>query len=273
MIVAIGLLGGPLPRPAVAQYVQPGTADELNFAFASQLGSGVYEISGHLVQIYRIPFQLSVEREDETSPRLRVNLPVSLGFFDLSRAEADQPERPSHFATASFVPGVALEIALRENWSVEPFAEVGFARDFHNHQHAYVYALGAKSLATFHPTRLEVLLGHRIFYAGERVQGSDLDQDFAALESGLEARRVLPFRARGHQLTLGLYVVDYLYIEPTKVFFESKPAEIGNQIELGFTLGTRVPVPLWRFECPRLGLGYRFGDSVTALRFVIGSAF
>jgi len=67
--------------------------------------------------------------------------------------------------------------------------------------------------------------------------------------------------------------MDYLYLEPTELIVNDEPLEVGVQWELGLTLGTRTPVDLWRFKVPRLGIGYCFGDGVSPVRVLIGSAF
>ncbi len=273
LLVVAGLLEAPLGQPAVAQYNRPGTEEALNYAFASQLGSGIYEVSGHTVQLYRVPIYFPVPPDPESTHRWRVTIPLCVGFFDLSPEEEGQPDRPDQFATASVVPGVAVRVPLRENWSLEPFAELGLAWNLHESERAYVYSVGLKSLATFHARELLLLLGDRLVYVGERVSGSDFHEDFGLLETGFEVRWPLSLDVKGHALDGGLYVMNYLFLEPTRVFVQSEPVDVGCQFELGLTLGPTEPVEFWRFEFPRLGLGYRFGDGVSAVRFVIGAAF
>lgn len=270
-LLAAWIASGLASMPATAQTADAADADALNYAFASQLGSGIYQISGHTVQVYRLPFQLPVRPARDRSPTVRLTAPVCVGFFDLDGA--DRTETPEHVATASFVPGIAVEFVARPDWRLEPFAEFGIAQDFHDRQRAYLYAFGVRSLATFRPRALRVRLGHRVVYAGEHTPGSEYDDDFAMLESGVEILRPLPVAVKGHGLDWGPYVMSYLYIEPTKVYLEEKPLEAGAQYEVGLTFGPRSAVPLWRLEVPRLGLGYRFGDGVEAFRLVLGEAF
>ena len=53
----IALLAGAFSPLAQAQSLLSGDEQNVvNFAFATQLGSGVYSVSGRTLQIYRLPF-------------------------------------------------------------------------------------------------------------------------------------------------------------------------------------------------------------------------
>ncbi len=53
-----------------------------NFAFATQLGSGVYSISGRTLQIYRLPFSHTLKSTDDSDYGVELTLPVTFGFYD-----------------------------------------------------------------------------------------------------------------------------------------------------------------------------------------------
>ena len=269
----VGLAIALLEQPARGQTGDSGSDERFNYAFATQLGSGIYDVSGRTVQIYRLPFSFNVREAEGRAPRIRVELPICFGFYDLDAEDVQQTDMQDNFATVSFVPGVAVGFSALPNWSLEPFLEFGIAEDFDGSGSAYVYALGVKSVATFNARRLVFLLGNRLVYTGAHTPGVEIDEDFAMLETGFEVRRPLQRTVKGHGIDWGPYVMNYLYLEPTEVLLKEAPLEIGGQYELGITLGTQAPVDLWCFEVPRLGIGYRFGDGVSALRVVLGAAF
>jgi len=273
VLLFVGILIGLAAAPARTQEADAGNDERLNYAFASQLGSGIYDVSGRLVQIYRAPFALPVRDTEDREPGIRVDLPICLGLFDLDAEDVGATGMPEDVSAVSFVPGVALEFAVLRNWSLEPFVEAGVAWDLDGPGDAYVYALGVKSLATFRPRGVHLLLGTRLVYVGEHTPGAEYDEDFATLETGLELRSALARAVKGHRVNWGPYVMSYLYLEPTKVWLKEKPLEVGSQYEVGFTVGPEERVDLWRFEVPRLGFGYRFGDGVSAMRLVLGAAF
>lgn len=272
-LLLIGLLGALPDRPAWAQAGDAESGERLNYAFASELGSGVYNLSGHTIQIYRLPLFFPVRNVEEKSPGIRVDFPVCLGFFDLDSEDVEGTGEQEDVAMASFVPGVALEFVALPNWTLEPFVELGVARNFHDPGGAYVYAIGLGSLARFSPREFELLLGNRLLYLGEHTPGVEMDEDYAKLETGLELRHPLGLAVKGHGLDWGPYSMIDVYFQPTKVWIEDKPLDVGRQYEVGFTVGTKEPVVVWRFELPRIGLGYRFGDGVSAVRLVLGAAF
>ena len=59
-----------------------------NFAFASQLGAGIYSVEGRSVQIYGLPF--AWELRPPTTERLGFNitLPLTLGFYSFRTEDA-----------------------------------------------------------------------------------------------------------------------------------------------------------------------------------------
>jgi hypothetical protein len=78
------LLLAAAPAPAVrAQSLLSGDEQNVvNFAFATQLGSGIYSVSGRTLQIYRLPFDHTLRSTDEGRFGIELTLPVTLGFFD-----------------------------------------------------------------------------------------------------------------------------------------------------------------------------------------------
>ena len=45
------------------------------------------------------------------------------------------------------------------------------------------------------------------------------------------------------------------------------------QAEFGMTIATRPRIKIWRFDAPRLGLGYRLAGDLSGWRIVIGVPF
>ena len=72
-----------LAMPAAAE--RPLTRSEqavINFGFATQLGSGIYSLSGRTLQVYRLPFAYTPPVDEDTRVRPRITLPLTLGFVD-----------------------------------------------------------------------------------------------------------------------------------------------------------------------------------------------
>ena len=62
LVVAVSLVAAlAYAEPSVAERaLRESEAELVHFAFATQLGSGVYSIGGRTVQIYRLPFAWSI---------------------------------------------------------------------------------------------------------------------------------------------------------------------------------------------------------------------
>jgi len=79
----IALLAGAFSPLSRAQELLSGDEQNVvNFAFATQLGSGVYSVSGRTLQIYRLPFGHTLKSTDDSGFGIKLTLPVTLGFLD-----------------------------------------------------------------------------------------------------------------------------------------------------------------------------------------------
>src|SRR5262245_41814761 len=74
------------------------SADEqnvINFAFATQLGSGVYSVSGRTLQIYRLPFRYDLKRPSDSGVGVALTLPVTFGFYDFELQDVANGDIPT----------------------------------------------------------------------------------------------------------------------------------------------------------------------------------
>ena len=84
-----------------------------NFAFASQLGAGIYSVEGRSVQIYGLPF--AWELRPPTTDRLGFNitLPLTLGFYSFRTEDVLTGSVPHSVDTYSLLPGLASRVTTR----------------------------------------------------------------------------------------------------------------------------------------------------------------
>ena len=78
--------------------------------FATELGSGVYDVGGRTLLVYRLPLGYDLREPTEDSPGLRLTLPAAVGFFNYSPVDLVHTQLPSHLDAFSFVPGLLLAI-------------------------------------------------------------------------------------------------------------------------------------------------------------------
>lgn len=260
--------------PTRAQQAEPEEIDYVNYAFATQLGSGVYKVGDQTVQIYRIPISHPLRRAGERPWGLKLRFPVTLGFYDFKVRDIIDDGLPEDVNTLTVAAGVEFDFPITRHWNLRPIGEFGVAKDFSGGQQSYVYSAGLKSRAVFPWRKYDFILGNKLVWAGQSAPSVILADDFAKLDNGFEVRHPLPLRISGHVVDVGIFFENFIYFDTLQFLVPGEdPAEITYQYEIGFTFGTKGPWKLWLIRVPRIGLSYRFGDELTAVRLVLGGPF
>ena len=165
-----------------------------NFAFATQLGSGVYSVSGRTLQIYRLPFSYTLKSTEDSSVGVELTLPVTFGFYDFELQDIANGDIPTNVDALSFVPGLKFVFELQPGWKLEPYVEAGISRARDVDADASVYAGGLVSLYEFDGRGFDWLLRNDLTFAGVDVRGAAGSDQFTRLQTVLTARR--PFSRR-----------------------------------------------------------------------------
>jgi hypothetical protein len=246
----------------------------INYAFAALLGSGIYSISGRTIQIYTITPRVALVGPGAEQVGVGLILPVTLGFFDFEPDDLFETGLPERVNTLSFVPGVELAIPFRRGWSFHPWLQAGVALDFAADQQSWIFAggLDARWEKRLGPRLLRVSL--RPFYAGNVLEGFGSYDDYGQIDLAFEAREPLGACLGSAELDLGFFLIAYYFTQDMS-FLREPSTRIGlaNQFEAGFTVGTVRPLRVWGVALPRIGLSYRFGSGVPAVRLVLGAPF
>jgi len=257
-----------------ARAQEPEAVPPLDFAFATQLGSGVYTAGGRTVQIYRIPISWALRDSEDHAFGIELTFPLTFGFFDFRTSDILEGDLPDDIGTISLVPGARIEIPILEDWWLTPFAEAGYATDFESGGSALTYAGGIESLALFHRPSHVYRLGNVLKYVGFTETDAWAGAGYVELDTGIEIRHPLGFTMKGQEADLGWFAVDYFYLHGlTFNDLEGEEITVRNQVEIGVTLGTESTIKIWKFPIPRFGVSYRSGDGVAAVRFVLGAPF
>lgn len=273
--LAAALLLASWPPGIAAQALRQAERDLVNFAFATQLGSGIYTVNGRTVQIYRLPFARQLREPDGSRPGIRLTLPVTVGLFDFKLGDIVKDGVPTDLETLSAAFGIELDFPLGDSWHLLPYAEAGHAWDFHSDQDAVLYSVALHARRDFeHQARL-VRFNAGAVHAAVDLRGAGGHSSLFKLESGIEARWTTDRTFRGHRVDWGPYgVLEWYADRPDEPVARSATSRaIPVQAELGFTVGTRTMAKLWGIPVPRMGLGYRFGDGLSAYRIVFGGPF
>lgn len=243
-----------------------------NYSFAHELGSGVYERDGRLLQIYRLPFEWRYRKPAPDAPGVVLLLPVTLGFLDFAPLDILGEELPDRIDAFSFVPGIGLEFARGERLRIMPFAKVGVALANHTDVSGTLYSIGVGNEYRAGMRGWDARLRSDLLYSGVNYRGSLPSDTFLRWRQGAEARHGLGRRVARRELEGGLFgVLDWYVDPPTGPITGIDIPQL--QFEAGVLLGTRPALRVGRVPVPPVGLSYRFAGDVSAWRLVFGAAF
>jgi hypothetical protein len=266
-------LPGVLATPATGEQPEDGSFN-LHYAFANQLGSGIYDVKGNTVQIYRLAGSLNLVSLEDHDYGLRLILPVTLGFFNFRIEDILVEGIPDYLSSLTFVPTLEFTFRARSNWLLQPFLGAGVGKEFSQGELSLIYALGLQSTVLFPWGKQDLRLGNRLVYTGYTTENLEFVDDFGMFETGLDVRGSLGFRIGKSEIDGSIFGVNYLYFaSPHLLHLSPREMEMRTQWELGATVGTVLPWKILGIRMPRLGASYRFGSGPDAIRVVLGNPF
>jgi hypothetical protein len=238
----------------------------LSFAFASQAGSGIYDIEGRVVQIYRIPISFGVKAlgAEERDWGISVSSPLTFGFYDFKPEDVFTGEFPTHVGTASLLPGVAFPVRAKTNWILTPHVDFGAAKEFSGGDLAWVYDLGLRSDVSFPSGSWDALATQEAPLGRRRTNGKRSHRLVRASRRGIRipasaavvVRRSqwdvgLSSSTAGTSRTTGPESVTYAAVAPDP---DATPDSwVDEQTEIGFSFGTRPKLSVGSCPCRTLG--------------------
>ena len=242
-----------------------------NYAFASYIGTGFYSTSGQDVFVFQLPFKHIIKEETDEEAGWRLNLPLTLGFINFSGLESEIPELDD-VGTITFLPGIEYRKKITSDWTLIPFADYGFARDFNHTNNVLIIGLGIKSYVNFHTEGGVLTLGNRFLYARESNEDAESNTDYTRILTGLNYRFDQHARIAGSDLGINLYYANYYYPDDL-VFLErtTSPIRVGYENEIGFTVDN-ISNFLFFSEL-QLGFGVRFGNDIRVYRLLFSAPF
>lgn len=270
--ILLVLVAGHTPAEAAT----PLTRNEqavINFGFATQLGSGIYSMSGRTLQVYRFPFGYRFPGDSQSRSRVRLTLPVTIGFIDFKPGDVVESGLPEGLDAVSFVPGIAVDVMARDDWQLEPFAEAGIARDQSGEMDQRVYSLGLRSRYDIERGAVGWQLYSEVVHVAVEQVSTEGTDDFTRLRLGATARR--PFRVEGDGRRPDFLVYGLLegFTDTPRGPADGGDGDLPVQAEFGMTFGATETLRLWGLPLPRIGIGYRFGEGLSVVRIVFGSPY
>ena len=241
--------------------------------FATDLGSGVYDLDGRTLQIYRFTYEKDLREADGDTMGVRFVLPVTFGFFDFTPFDVLSEGIPTRVDSFSMVPGIELDYLLRERLAFDSLCARRRQRRleqrrwlavWHGHARSSARTTGMAGIASCAASSIIAGVGYRhdvpddavrapapgirshARHAAGRSAAASSSSACTASSTSSSIRRRRPWPRRA-----------------------SDPL----QAEFGFTFSTRPAFKIWRFDAPRLGFGYRLAGELSAWHFLIGVPF
>ena len=241
--------------------------DLVNYAFATWIGSGIYQTSDRKMAILRVPLRYELRTPEQAVPGLKLLLPLTIGYYDYKDSAVD-------FGTGAFVPGLEFAFPVNKNWTLKPFGQFGVGKDTGDGNLVYIYGGGVRSLVSIPYNKFMFAIGNSLILADERDRHGDLGSGFNMFEAGLDIKHPLGVSVGGREFDAGLYFVvsrfftDYKFVEP-----DGDSDSIKTLFEIGITLGAEEPFNIWKVNLDRIGIDFRFGDDFSGVGLNMGFPF
>lgn len=243
----------------------------INHAFATELGTGVYDIGGQSIFVVRVAPRYTLRAPEDGRPGIRLVAPLAAGAFDFNpfdTIEADVPDRVDSF---SLMPGVEFDFPQGGDWTLTPWLRAG-ASFSAGQSDGLLFGAGARLRWTGEREGIQMERLHELVLAAVDYHRDIPGDRFLRMRNAVDLRRATLRVTPTRRLMAGLYVIADIVTDPPEV-----PLEVGQQsmmqVELGVTFNTepRPRIGSWRW--PRLGFGYRMAGDFSGWRIVFGAPF
>lgn len=245
--------------------------DSINYVFATDLGSGLYDLGGRSLQIYRYTWRKDLREVTPDQVGLRFVLPVTAGFFDFNPVDVISSGPPTRVDSFSVVPGFERDYLLSRDWHLLPYARAGFSVASSSVD-GWLYGAGVRAERHGDYRGWDGFLRSELAYAAVNYRKETPNDEFLRVRQGFDFTRRMGWSVREHALELGAYAIFDLIVDPPTAPLAGADQE-PIQLELGLTFATRPRFKIWKFNAPRLGFGYRLAGDLSAWRLVFGAPF
>jgi len=255
--------------------------EPVHWAYSSFFGTGWYKIEdARTVFVLRTPIRQTLRKSspDGTGTNkwgIEIRYPVTVGLHDIEDLGGIIDN--DNFATATFTPGIELEIPISERWYLRTLAHAGWGSDLRNDDSAWIYYAGIKSRYVFPAKKYQWSLLNSLYYAGYTPDEGRSDH-LAVAQIGVEFLQPLS-KAKIHGEPIDLHWTFMYSFLGNELHFNLPDGTfepIEDQMEVGLQMSFRNrPFKIWFLDVHRIGMGYQFSPDgqFTAITFNMNSWF
>jgi len=242
--------------------------DFLNYSYFSELGIGEYNTDDREVRAIQVPFSYQLREIEDKKWGIKLLFPVTFGVLGLDAINDLGDVISLDVSALTIVPGIEFQIPVRKRWVLKPFGRVGAGKDVSGGEFAFIYSTGLKSSYMIPWKKFTFTLGTAISFDGFKREGENRE-DYSSVSIGWDTVYPLKWTFKGKQTNIGGWVSYYHFLDDIEFQRpQVAPLVIGNQFEVALTFGTYEKIPIWFFKVNRIGLAYRFGEDLRAIRIV-----
>lgn len=258
----------------LAEKIGAAELEDVNYGFATYLGSGIYTAAGRDVQVYQIPFSYQFFTLEKKQWGLKLTLPVTVGFYDFNLSDVIDEGFPDDISTLSFVPGLQFQYSLTRHWQLLPFLDIGIAENLTNGDSSNIFSYGMRSYYEYPFDKVTFTLGNRLLFVRQKRTDNSSKSDFGTFETSLDFRfQQFPIFKK-HLGDFSVYYANYQYFDSLNFLFPNdQVVKVVKQNEVGFTFGVQIKKKTKYVDIPRVGLAIRKGDGLDIYRLVFGMPF
>jgi hypothetical protein len=224
------------------------------------------------VRDLRILFHVPILPVEDRGWGLRLRVTLYAGVYDLAIFDGLDPTE-INFQSLGATPGVEFLLPVGGGWTLKPFVDLGYARDFDNDLDFLLWSAGMRTLAEYDVGTWDLSVGTKFQFLSVHTSKLDLEDRFGEFMVGFDAVRPLRFTIAGNQAGIGGYYIYRHYIDARVNRDEGEPLTLDHSHEIGIAFGTDPRIKLWFIRLPRIGLGYRFGPNIRGIRLSFGFPF
>jgi hypothetical protein len=254
---------------------QAWSADEraavstINHAFATELGTGFYDIGGRSVFLVSFTPSADLRAADSAHAGVRLVVPMSAGSFDFVPDDAIGGDLPDRIDSYSIAPGFEFDFLLRQGWILTPWARAGMSFAGGNSD-GVVWGTGARLNRDMDLGALATTQRHEAGLVMVNYNHQP-DDRFLRLRNALDLQYpTVPLSAR-RRLLVGFYGILDVVPDPPAAPEGVKPSVV--QFEMGMTFNGQPRPKIGPLNWPRLGIGYRFAGQFSGWHIVLGAPF
>lgn len=274
LTVALVLLASVRPLLAEPQVVTQRDVDSLyHWAYSAAFGTGYYQVGEDQVYVVKVEPVIPLGFLKNKGVTTRLRLPLTFGVQSLDLGAIG--DLISDLRTVTFVPGVDFDIPIKGSWSLKPYAHYGYGAQLKNSESAQIYYFGVNShvgLPSIGDFEIKMVNGLQWF---GQVPDHGSSDGFARLLTGFEGNLQMgSLKIQDRQLFFKPHVSYYWYFDDLDFGQILKPpVTIKHEFEIGLAVGVEERISMYFFSFDRLGVAFKGGGDVQAIRFYISSVF